>query len=237
MKNLANLKQRLEALPELRKGVEQRARFDEFLSKAIPARNNLFAASQAVECAAMVLPSPDYYATAQRSVRSSARIAKNLSEKLRNDANTISNSGTEDSFVKLTDHAKEALKKATLGWQTELQSKIEKWETIAQVVASISKEKLGIREQANRLKSSVDALRLAKDSLPRSVGDAELVAGHLNQLTDAITKLGLDTPFGKFLQEAASEQGALLSDMEEESVGDQIKSLNLTNVFRIRLTS
>jgi low affinity Fe/Cu permease len=236
MKTLANLKKRLQALPERRKGNEQRALFDQFLSQATPAKDQLVAASNAVAYAAPVLPSTEYD-VARQSVRSSARIAKNLAEKLREDANKISDRGTENSFVNLTAKAKEALKKATSGWQSALQAKIEKRETIAKVVDAIAKENLGIREQAKRLKSSVDSLRLAKDSLPRSPKDVASIEKHLKELTDAISKLGLDTPFGKFLQDAASEQGALLSDAEEEAVAQQIKSLKLTKVFRVRLSS
>lgn len=236
MKTLANLKERLEALPERRKGIRQGGLFDQFLSKASPAKEQLVAASNGVIYAAPVLPSPEYD-VARRSVRSSARIAKNLAEKLRGDANTISDRGTEDSFVKLTDYANNAFKKATSGWQAAVQAKIEKWEIIAEVVAAIAKENLGIREQAKRLKSSVDALCLAKDALPKSQKEAAAVDKHLKELTDAISKLGLNTPFGKFLQDTASEQGALLSDAEEETVAQQIKSLKLTKVFRVRLSS
>lgn len=236
MKTLANLKKRLEALPERRKGIKQVGLFDQFLSKATPAKENLVTASHGVTYAAHVLSSPEYD-VARRSLRSSARIAKSLAEKLRDDADTISERGTEDSFVKLTDYAKDALKKATSGWQTAVQSKIEKSEIIANVVAAIAKENPGIREQANRLKSSVDALRSAKDSLPRSPKDVASVEKNLKQLTEAISKLGLDTPFGKFLQDSASEQGALLSEAEEETVAQQIKSLKLTKVFRVRLPS
>ena len=236
MKSFANLKARLEALPELRKGIEQAGLFAQFLAKLEPAKQQLADASEAAACCAPVLPSPEYDA-ARRLVRTSARIAKHLAEKLRKDANTISDRAADKSFVKLTDYAKEALKRAKSGWQSALQAKIEKWETIAGVVSAIGQNDLGIREQAGRLKSSVDALRFAKDALPRSPKDVASVGMHLKELTEAISKLGLDTPFGKFLQEAASEQGALLSDAEEEAVAQQIKSLKLSKVFRVRLTS
>jgi hypothetical protein len=236
MKNLSNLKKRLEALPELRKGIQQRARFKEFLSKATPAKEQLVVTSCGIDYAAPVLPSSEYD-VARRSVRSSARIAKRLTEKLRGDANTITDRGTEESFVKLIDYAKDAFKKATGGWQAELQAKIAKWETISKVVAAIAEGNPSIRERTDQLKLSVDALLSAKDSLPRSQKDVESVEQNLKQLTEAISKLGLETPFGKFLQDAASDKGALLSDLEDNSVVEKIKSLKLTNVFRVRLTA
>jgi len=236
MKTLSNLKDRLAALPELRKGIQQRGYFDEYLTKATPAKEQLITAATGVTYASPVLPSPRYH-EARQSVKRSARIAKNLAEKIRSDADTISDRGTDDSFIKVIDYAKEASKEAKSGWQSSVQSKIDKWEIIANVIAIIAEENRGINEQAAKLKSSVDALRMAKDVLPKSIEDTATLQKHLIELTDAISKLGLDTPFGKFLQESASEQGALLSDAEEESVAQQIKSLKLSKIFRVRLIS
>jgi hypothetical protein len=236
MKSFANLRARLEALPELRKGIEQAGLFAHLLAKLEPAKQQLAEASDAATCSLPVLPSREYD-VARRSVRSSARIAKNLAEKIRKDANTISDRGTEESFAKLTDNAREALKRTKSGWQTELQSRIEKWEAIAGVVSAMGRETPGITVQAARLKSSVDSLRLAKNSLPRSPEDVASAKEKLEQLTDAVAQLGLDTPFGKFLQAAASEQGAALSEMEDEAVAQQIRFLKLAKVFRVRLSS
>jgi hypothetical protein len=236
MKSFANLKARLEALPELRKGIEQAGLFAQLLAKLEPAKQQLAEASVATACSAPVLPSPEYD-VARRSVRSSARIAKNLAEKIRKDANTISDRGTEESFVKLTDNAREALKRAKSGWQSALQAKIDKWETIAGVVSVLGQRTPSIQAQAGRLKLSVDLLSRAKERLPRSQNDAVHVKGHLDQLADSVSQLGLDTPFGKFLQAAASEHGAALSEMEDEAIAQQIKSLKLAKVFRVHLPS
>ena len=236
MKNLANLKQRLEALPELRKGIEQRGLFDQFLSKVTSVKEQLVAASNAVDYATSVLPATEY-AVARRSVKSSARIAKNLTEKLRHDTNTISDRATEESFVKLADYAKDAVKKATSGWQSALQAKIENREAIATVVAAIAENNSGIRAQAQRLKVSVDGLRAAKDKLPRSSKDVESVDGKLKELAGAVSTLGLDTLFGKFLQDAASQHGADLGAAQATEVANQIAELKLTKVFRVHLSS
>jgi hypothetical protein len=236
MKTLKNLKNRLEILPEIRKGIKQRGFFDEYLSKVTGAKEQLISASMGVTYASPVLPSPKY-AAALQLIKKSSRIAKNLAEKIRDDADTISDRGTEESFIKTIEYAKEASKEAKLGWQSSVQAKIDKWEIIAGVVAIIAKENHGISEHAEKLKSSVNALRNAKDVLPSSMEETARLQMHLADLTDAISKLGLDTPFGKFLQNSATEHGALLSDAEEESVVRQIKSLGLSSVFRVRLTS
>jgi hypothetical protein len=236
MKSLAHLKTRLETLPELRKGIEQAGLFAHFLKKVELVKQQLIEASEAAACSAPVLPSPQHDA-ALRSVRSSARIANNLAEKIRRDANTISDRGTEESFVKLTENSREALKRAKLGWQSELQSRIEKWETIAGVVSALGQQTQAIKAQAGQLKRSVDLLSQAKEKLPCSQSDAANVKSHLEQLAESVSQLGLDTPFGKFLQAAASEQGAPLSEMENEAVAEKIKSLKLDKVFRVRLSS
>lgn len=236
MKTLPDLKKRLEALPEHRKGRKQSGLFDQFLSKATPAKEQLLTASNGVACAAPVLPSAEYD-VARRSVRSSARIAKNLADKLSGDADTISDRGTEESFFNLTDKARDALKKATSGWQEALQAQIEKWELIADVIARIGSGSQSLNSQAARLKSAIQSLRLAKVSLPQTQKTGEAVKENLDQLADSVSKLGLDTPFGKFLQAAASGEGAPLGDVHDKSVAQQIESLKLSGVFRVRLSS
>ena len=182
------------------------------------------------------MPSRDYN-VAKKSIKSAARIAKNLAEKLRRDADAISDSGTEESFINLSDHAKEALKKTKSGWQSSLQSKIEKWEVLSRVVCDISQDTPVVRAQSDRLKTSVDRLRFYADKLPSKSGDVDLVVENLEQLTEAVSQLGLDTPFGKFLQAAASEQGVPFSDSQDPIVAQQIESLKLRDSFRIRLSS
>jgi len=236
MKTLAEIKMRLEALPERRKGIAQGGLFAQFLATAVPAKQHLFEASVSVDFAARVLQSTEYI-VAKKSVKSSARIANNLAEKIRNDANTISASGTEASFIKLTEQAKEALKRVKSGWELELKAQIEKWELIADVIARLGSGSQSLKSKAARLTSAVDALRAAKASLPKTQKDVAAVKENLDQLSDSVAKLGLDTPFGKFLKAAASGEGAPLEDAQEKSVAQQIELLKLSSVFRVRLSS
>lgn len=236
MKPLTNLKERLVALPEFRKSLKQAGLFTRFHVLAEAANLELFKASTTVSFASTSVPSREYD-VAKKSIKSSARIAKNLAEKLRRDADAISDPGTEESFIKLSDHAKEALKRTTLGWQSSLQSKIEKWEVLSAVVCAIAQDTPVVRAQSDRLKTSVDRLRSYADNLPSKSGDVDLVVENLEQLTGAVSQLGLDTPFGKFLQAAASAHGASFSEAQDPVVAQQIESLKLQNSFRIRLSS
>ena len=80
-------------------------------------------------------------------------------------------------------------------------------------------------------------LRTAIDRLPGTSDDVDRVVKNLNQLGESVSQLGLNTPFGKFLQAAASGQGAAFSDAQDPVVAQQIESLQLQNSFRIRLSS
>jgi len=236
MKTLVNLKERLEALPARRIGRGHAARYAQFLAVASPAKERLLLAHGAIAIAAPVLPSPNYQ-VARKSVSSAANIAKRLADKLDADPAFVSEKSAEDSFVRLTENAADAAKKAQEGWQSALQSQIEKWELIADVIPGLGSGTQGLKSQAARLKSAVDSLRMAKAALPQSQKAGAAVKASLEQLADSVSKLGLDTPFGKFLQAAASEQGATLSDAQDKSVAQQIESLKLSSVFRVYLSS
>lgn len=236
MKTLANLKERLEALPGRRTGREHAGRYAQFLANTIPAKEKLILVHGAISIAAPVLPSPNY-PVARKSITSAANIAKRLADKLDADPAFVSKDGAEESFLRLKENAADAAKKAQDGWQDALQAQIEKWELIADVIARVGSGSQSLKSQAARLKSAVDSLRAAKASLPQTQKAGAAVKENLDQLTDSVAKLGLDTPFGKFLQAAASEQGAPLSDAQDKSVVQQIESLKLSGVFRVRLSS
>ncbi len=236
MKPLTNLKERLVALPEFRKSLKQAGLFSRFHALAEAANLHLSEASTTISFASSSLPSLEYD-VGNKSIKSSARIAKRLAEKLRRDADAISESGTEESFTNLSERAKEALKRTKSGWRSSLQSKIEKWEALSGVVCAIGQDIPVVRAQSDRLKTSVGRLRSYADKLPSKSEDVEVVVENLEQLTEAVSQLRLDTPFGKFLQAAASAHGASFSDAQHPDVAGQIKSLNLQNSFRVRLSS
>ena len=80
MKPLTNLKERLVALPEFRKSLKQAGLFTRFHALAEVANLDLSKASTTVSFASPSLPSRDYN-VAKKSIKSAARIAKNLAEK------------------------------------------------------------------------------------------------------------------------------------------------------------
>jgi hypothetical protein len=73
--------------------------------------------------------------------------------------------------------------------------------------------------------------------LPQAKQNSSKVQADLKDLGDSVSKLGLDTPFGKFLQEAASPLGADLTAAQADEVSTMIKKYSLAKIFRIRLSS
>jgi hypothetical protein len=238
MKTLADLKERLEALPARQRSRDHEGRFVEYLAKCAPAKEKMIKAIAAIAVAAPVLPSGDYR-VARKSVNSGAGIASRLAEKLKEDPALISEPKTEESFVRLIENADAALKKCQSVWMTELHGKIESRQVIAEVVAKLGEgdSSKSLKVPARRLKATIDSLVAAQSKLPLTKKEAAEVSENLKDMADSVSKLGLDTPFGKFLQAAASEQGAALSDAQAEVVFKQIESLNLAKVFRVHLTS
>jgi hypothetical protein len=235
MKTLSDLKKRLGALPARRIGREHAARYAQFLAVASPAKDRLCFVATAVTIAAPVLPSPNYQ-VARNAISSAANIAKRLGDRLEADPAFVSERSAENSIVRLTENAVEAAKKSQEGWQTALQSQIEKWELIADVIARLESGSQSLKSQAARLKSAVDTLRAAKAALPHIQKAGASVKENLDQLSDSVAKLGLDTPFGRFLQAAASEEGAPLGDVQDKGVAQHIESHKLSGVFRVHLS-
>jgi hypothetical protein len=230
MQTLDNLKLRLEALPGLREGRQHEARYAAFLKKTLPAKTDLEDASLAAIFANVILPA-DGYGDARKTVRTSVSIASRLKDKLDAEPGAVGEPSIDKSFTRLFENADSALKTCKTTWAESLQSKIKDWETIADVVAKL------VPSEGARLQRAIASLRGAKASLPTTEKVSEEVQGHLQNLKDALSNLGLETAFGKFLQAAASPLGADLNATEAEEVTAMIKKHKLEKVFRIRLVS
>lgn len=230
MKTLANLKLRLVALPGIRQGRQHEACYASFLDKAIPAKESLGETFAAIANAQPVLPAAGY-ADARRAVRNASSVASRLRQKLTEEPASVIESKIEESFTRLFENAQSGLRSCKQAWESELQNKIKDWETIAEVVAKL------MRTEGTRLKSTINSLRAAKGKLPLTKKDATEVQAYLEDLRDSVSKLGLETAFGKFLQSAASPFGADLSAAQETEVSNMITKHKLDKVFRIRLST
>lgn len=238
MKTLANLKTRLEALPRVREARQHEAHFAEFSKKCESAGDRLRRAADASVHAPAVLPASGYGA-ALTTIRSTKRMATRLKEKLSAEPAAIVEKNTEASFIRLFDNAATALKSCQAAWENELEARIKNWQAIAEVVAKLGagNEAKSMKAQAKKLRTAIDSLDAAKSNLPQTERDASKIQSDLKDLNDSVSKLGLDTPFGKFLQDAASPLGADLDAAQAVEVSKQIAELKLAKVFRVRLSS
>jgi len=238
MKTLANFKTRLEALPRIREARQHEAHYAEFSKKCESAGDRLRRAADASVHAPAVLPASGYGA-ALTTIRSTKRMATRLKEKLSAEPAAIVEKNTETSFIRLFDNAATALKSCQDAWENELEARIKNWQAIAEVVAKLGEdeEAKALKAKSIQLKTAIESLSAAKDQLPQTAPDTVRVQRDLADLQEAVSKLGLDTPFGKFLQDAASPAGADLSAAQADEVSRQIADLKLSKVFRVRLSS
>ena len=230
MKTLENLRHRLLALPGIREGRQHEARYAAFLEKVAPAKDKLARASSAADHASTIFPSTGY-SQARRSIKTSSSIASRLRQKLDIEPGEVSEDNIEKSFIRLFENADSALKTCQTTWEADLQAKIKDWEIIADAVAK------HVTMEGARLQRAIGLLRAAKSSLPQTAKAAQDVQGHLDNLKNSVSKLGLETAFGQFLQAAASPFGADLSAAQVDEVSKMITKYHLEKVFRVRLPS
>ena len=94
-----------------------------------------------------------------------------------------------------------------------------------------------MKPQTDKLKAAIKSLDTIKTKLPQNEQDASKVQSDLKDLNDSVSKLRLNTPFGKFLQDAASPLGASLDAAQMSEISEKIAELDLAKVFRVRLSS
>jgi hypothetical protein len=236
MNGFADLKMRLEELPAIRKGRAHEGHYTQFYKKACAAKETLLKVSVALPLARSVLPTPEY-TEAQKKIDLAAKSAKRLAEKLLADPDAIGEKTTEKNFIGLTESAELSLISCKKGWEGQLGAKTRVWEDIAVVVLKLgSADGAGaIKSQAQKLSDAVDSLKDAATRLPRTDLDASTVRSKLTALTDSVSGLDLNTPFGKFLQAAASPSGASLELLQQEEVSKAIDKHQLQKVFRVRI--
>jgi hypothetical protein len=238
MKTLNDLKTRLSALPDIRESRTHKGLYAAFLKKSTAAAENLQKAERGASHASVILPATGYSGAA-KTIKSSSGIASRLRAKLTDNPGAIVETSIDTSFTRLFENASSALKACQTTWETQLESKIKDWQAIAEVVSSLGEEEdaKALKTQARKLKASIDSLVESKKNLPQAEKDVSKAKNDLNELTNSVSQLGLDTPFGKFLQDAASPRGADLGAFQDEAVSKQIAELKLDKVFRVRLSS
>ena len=238
MKSLSTLQERLEALPTRREGIKHEACYAEFLKKAALATESLKRSRDGATNSTVALPGINNNEVL-KGIKTSVRIAIRLKTKLIEEPAAIIEKTTDESFTRLFDHASTIRNRCQETWESQLQAKIKDWQAIALVVAKLGSGSEGakLKASASKLKSAIDSLTVAASNPPQTEQAALKVRSHIHDLTESISNLGLDSPFGRFLQDAASSSGADLESASLEQVAKQIVELKLTKVFRVHLSS
>ena len=238
MKTLALLKDRLESLPAIRVGRQHEALYAQFLKTSSAVADNLAKAKGAVEYAAPILP-PDVSKEVSSMIRTACGIASRLKKKLTADPGDVGDSKIDASFIRLRKNADSALRTCETAWEIQLQERIKEWQVIGEVVAKLAEkqEAKSMKPQTDKLKAAIKSLDTIKTKLPQNEQDASKVQSDLKDLNDSVSKLRLNTPFGKFLQDAASPLGASLDAAQMSEISEKIAELDLAKVFRVRLSS
>lgn len=236
MNKLSVLKDRLEKLPKLREARTYQGKYVAYTKKADQVKEQVEKVFKAIESISDVLPH-SVSKPALDSAKAACKLASDIKGRLHADVSSIATSNTESKFIRLSDKANASLSQCEKKWKSEIVGKVKNWEIISEVVAKIgeSEEGSNLSVQSKKLKQVIGSLLVAADSLPQRVDAAKKVKAELQDLSDSVSKLGLDTPFGKFLQEAASPTGASLGSAQIEEVSQQINALGLGEVFRVQI--
>lgn len=234
MSKLSNLKASLEELPAIRKGRTHKANYAQYLVKVGSAKEKLLKVSVALPLASSVLPSPDYVEAGKR-IDHAAKTAKRLVEMIMTNPEAIGDKTTESDVISLTTSAESSLTSCKKGWEGQLEKKTKVWEDLATVVSKLggTNGAGSIKSSAQKLSKSLNTLKAAASRLPETGRDTLIVKSGLEELSDSVSSLNLETPFGKFLKAASSSQGAELESLQHKDVLEAIEKHSLQKVFRV----
>lgn len=234
MTKISELKDRLEAIPEKRKSIQEYSRIVNYHRKTLSFRSTIDSMFKAVENSVDIVEHEkiDYILS---QINEAANKAEKLHNSLEKDISEISTDHTETEFLKLSDLTSGISSKTKNAWKIALESRIDKWKTLAEVMMQLGKDSSDIKKQANKLKLSLRNLTERIGKPPISKCDGDSTRNSIKEMADAISSMDLDSDFGRFLQAAASHNGASIDTLENRLVSKQIRDYGLQDVFRVSL--
>ena len=233
MKNLLDIKEKLEELPAIRKRRKHHALFMTYAEKSEDAAQKIEKGCVGADAIVEVFPKGN--PPSASIVKRTAKSANRLIGVIEADPAAIAISNTEEAFFRIFDNASKYQNDVTKVWENLVTDETQLWEQIAEVLLDLAGKEEGkeLKKQARTLKSAIGALQQA--GLPETKDSVESAKKNVSDLRDAVVALKLDTPFGNFLKDAASPQGAHLDSVKAEEVAKQIEELKLNRIFRIRI--
>lgn len=229
MPNLERLKERLKKLPERRALREYAEHFGLYTQKVKQLREKMKRTHKDMVYASKVNPNPDYDRNVLSELKKAVREAKKLHKVIEEDPQKVKTRATENTVVSLGDYASKANTQCHDIWTREIEGIIAKWEKIAVVVQNL--KNLGAKG-GSEFKQAVDKLKL--QAIPQNDKEVEQVRTAKKDLQKGIATLGLEGPFGKFL-EAAAKEIASPRDLLNDEVRSKLDEYKLWDSFHVGL--
>jgi hypothetical protein len=224
---LANLKQRLEALPSLREKAKQGDRFARFLVKTQSARRVVEQALNSSHLAEQTLPA-DYGKVATQA-RKAARRAGRLQVKIQADAAAVSAPSVEESFASLGSEADTTLRLCRETWERSITGKVQGRDALAQVLEKV------LPAKGRELRDLVQKLQSASKNPPATESDAQRICSSLTRFDEIMSSLHLEGTVGDFLQALTAENGLALESLRNPVVVKFLDDNKLWPAIRVRL--
>jgi len=227
MSKLKNLRDRLEKLPQLKKEKNLSSNFGVFTKKVAESKVMLTDSYRDMEYISKVFPDAGCEKKILPILKSSIKEAQKLYKTIEEDPQTVQKKASENSVVRLRDYATSANVKVRDIWSREITNNVTKWEKLAEVTQGLGAK--GGRE----FKQAVVSLKNKK--IPKSDEEVVQIKTAQINLHKGIANLGLEGPFGKFLEATVESRGASPKDLFKKEIKEKIEEFNLWDSFQIRL--
>ena len=227
MSKLKKLRKCLEKLPQLKKEKNLSSNFGVFTKKVAESKVMLSDSYRDMEYISKVFPGAGCKKKILPVLKSSIKEAQKLYKTIEEDPQTVQKKASENSVVRLRDSVTSANVKVRDTWVREINNNVTKWERLADVIQGLGAE--GGRE----FKQAVVSLKNKK--IPKSDEEVVQIQNAQSELQKGIANLGLEGPFGKFLEATADNRGASPKDLFKQEIKEKIEEFNLWDSFQVRL--
>lgn len=229
MPNLAQLKQRLEKLPEFHRERGLKNHFREYGQKVTNYLEGLEQAHKCLKAIEVLEENPTFKRNVLREIKETIKDAKNIKEKISEEAKSVGDRATENAIGRINGSQRDANILCRDRWKGFIEKRENKWSKIAEVV-----EKLPKKTGGKEFKDSFDKFTRWKANIPQTEKEIKEIQQLKDALGDGITKLGLEGEFGKFL-EATAVDGASIEDLKKPKIIEKLDEYDLWKSFRVHL--
>lgn len=226
MSKFGELRERLEKLPQLMNERNLSAKFGVFTEKVKESKDKLSDSYRDMEYISKVFPGVDCKKKILPVLESSVKEAKKLHKMIEEDPQSVQEEVTEKSIVRLRDFANSTSLKSRDIWTNEITNSVTKWEKLAVVIKDLG------AKGGQDFKQAVESLK--DQNIPQNDEEVLQIKNAQRDLQKGVANLGLEGPFGKFL-ETSAERGASPRELLRTEIKEKMDEFNLWDSFKIRL--